>query len=250
MAISWIISTAGYVLKYANFKIERKGEEIRIVQGLFEKKEFVLKLHRIQAITVKECMLRQPFGYCAVEVEAIHSIGAASNEVMLHPFMKKKDVQHLLTYLELPYEIEAEIVHLPKTALRRYFIMGWLISIILTVLIASVSIYFKQYIALFVILPLFIVFSLLAYARYKSGGYELRENQLTVVYRNFSKYTGIMRRRHVQAVGYNQSYFQRKDELCTTLVAVAGRGYEVKHMRKKDSLRIYNWYKEKGNTGV
>lgn len=111
--------------------------------------------------------------------------------------------------------------------------MGWLISIILTVLIASVSIYFKQYIALFVILPLFIVFSLLAYARYKSGGYELRENQLTVVYRNFSKYTGIMRRRHVQAVGYNQSYFQRKDELCTTLVAVAGRGYEVKHMRKK-----------------
>lgn len=90
MAISWIISTAGYVLKYANFKIERKGEEIRIVQGLFEKKEFVLKLHRIQAITVKEGMLRQPFGYCAVEVEAIQSIGAASNEVMLHPFMKKK----------------------------------------------------------------------------------------------------------------------------------------------------------------
>ena len=42
-----------------------------------------------------------------------------------------------------------------------------------------------------------------------------------------------MRRRHVQAVGYNQSYFQRKDELCTTLVAVAGRGYEVKHMRKR-----------------
>ena len=26
MAISWIISTAGYVLKYANFKIERKGK--------------------------------------------------------------------------------------------------------------------------------------------------------------------------------------------------------------------------------
>lgn len=54
MVISWIISTAGYALKYANFKIERKGNEIRIVQGLFDKKEFVLKLHRIQAITVKE----------------------------------------------------------------------------------------------------------------------------------------------------------------------------------------------------
>ena len=54
MAVSWVISTAGYALKYANFKIERNGNEVRIVQGLFDKKEFVLKLHRIQAITVKE----------------------------------------------------------------------------------------------------------------------------------------------------------------------------------------------------
>lgn len=90
MAISWIISTAGYALKYANFKIERNGNEIRIVQGLFDKKEFVLKLHRIQAITVKEGILRQPIGYCSVEVEVIQSIESAGNEVMLHPFMKKK----------------------------------------------------------------------------------------------------------------------------------------------------------------
>ena len=90
MAVSWVISTAGYALKYANFKIERNGNEVRIVQGLFDKKEFVLKLHRIQAITVKEGILRQPFGYCSVEVEVIQSIEAAGNEVMLHPFMKKK----------------------------------------------------------------------------------------------------------------------------------------------------------------
>lgn len=90
MAVSWVISTAGYALKYANFKIERNGNEVRIVQGLFDKKEFVLKLHRIQAITVKEGILRQPFGYCSVEVEVIQSIEAAGNEVTLHPFMKKK----------------------------------------------------------------------------------------------------------------------------------------------------------------
>ena len=41
MAVSWVISTAGYALKYANFKIERNGNEVRIVQGLFDKKEFV-----------------------------------------------------------------------------------------------------------------------------------------------------------------------------------------------------------------
>ncbi|MEK6518897.1 PH domain-containing protein [Bacillus thuringiensis] len=250
MAISWIISTAGYALKYANFKIERNGNEIRIVQGLFDKKEFVLKLHRIQAITVKEGILRQPIGYCSVEVEVIQSIESAGNEVMLHPFMKKKNVQQLLAYLQLPYEMEEEIVHLPKAALRRYIIMGWITSTVLAVPIAGASIYFKQYIALFTLIPLCIAFTILAYARYTSGGYMMKENQLTMVYRGLAKYTGIMRRRHVQAVGYNQSYFQKKDELCTAVVSVAGHRYKVKHMRKEDTLRIYNWYKEKGNTGV
>ncbi|WOA64559.1 PH domain-containing protein [Bacillus mycoides] len=250
MAVSWVVSTAGYALKYANFKIERNGNEIRIVQGLFDKKEFVLKLHRIQAITVKEGILRQPFGYCSVEVEVIQSIEAAGNEVMLHPFMKKKDVQQLLAYLQLPYEIEEEIVHLPKAALRRYVVMGWITSAVLAVPIAGASIYFKQHTALFVLIPLSIVFTILAYARYKSGGYMIRDNQLVMVYRGLAKYTGIMRRRHVQAVGYNQSYFQKKDELCTAAVSVAGQRYKVKHMRKQDALRIYNWYKEKGNTGV
>ncbi|MDA2064450.1 PH domain-containing protein [Bacillus cereus] len=250
MAISWIISTAGYALKYANFKIERNGNEIRIVQGLFDKKEFVLKLHRIQAITVKEGILRQPIGYCSVEVEVIQSIESAGNEVMLHPFMKKKDVQQLLAFLQLPYEMEEEIVHLPKGALRRYIIMGWITSAVLAVPIAGASIYFKQHIALFTLIPLCIGFTILAYARYTSGGYMMRENQLTMVYRGLAKYTGIMRRRHVQAVGYNQSYFQKKDELCTAVVSVAGHHYKVKHMRKEDTLRIYNCYKEKGNTGV
>ncbi|MBF7145383.1 PH domain-containing protein [Bacillus toyonensis] len=250
MAISWVISTAGYALKYANFKIERNGNEIRIVQGLFDKKEFVLKLHRIQAITVKEGILRQPFGYCSVEVEVIQSIESAGNEVMLHPFMKKKDLQQLLAYLQLPYEMEEEIVHLPKAALRCYIIMGWITTAVLAVPIVSASIYFKQYIALFTLIPLCIGFTILAYARYTNGGYMMRENQLTMVYRGLVKYTGIMRRRHIQAVGYNQSYFQKKDELCTAAVSVAGHRYKVKHMRKEDTLRIYNWYKEKGNTGV
>ncbi len=250
MAISWVISTAGYALKYANFKIEKRNE-VRIVQGLFDKKEFVLKLHRIQAITVKEGILRQPFGYCSVEVEVIQSIEAAGNEVMLHPFMKKTDVQQLLTYLQLPYEMEEKIVPLPKEALRRYIIMGWITSAVLAVPIVGASIlYIKQNIALFILIPLCIVFMLLAYARYTSSGYMIRENQLVMVYRGLAKYTGIMRKRHVQAVGYSQSYFQKKDELCAAVVSVAGHPYKVKHMQKEDALRIYNWYKEKGNTGV
>lgn len=90
IVISWIISTIGYALKHANFTVQRNGNEIRISQGLLEKKEIVLKLHRIQALTMKEGILRQPFGYCSIEVEVIQSIDTNNMNVILHPLMKKK----------------------------------------------------------------------------------------------------------------------------------------------------------------
>lgn len=142
-----------------------------------------------------------------------------------------------------------KIVPLPRAALRRYVIMGWVTSAVLAVPIIGASIYFKQNIALFTLIPLFIIFTLLAYARYTSSGHMIRDNQLVMVYRGLAKYTGIMRRRHVQAVGYSQSYFQKKDELCTANVS-SGASLQSEAYAKEDALRIYNWYKEKGNTGV
>lgn len=249
IVISWIISTIGYALKHANFTVERNGNEIRISQGLLEKKEMVLKLHRIQALTMKEGILRQPFGYCSMEVEVIQSIDTKNMNVILHPLMKKKDVQELLTYLKLPYEMEEEIVHLPKAALRRYLIMGWMIFGLTSVPIIGASVYFQQYSALFTLVPLFLFFTILGYAKYKTGGYAIKGDQVMLVHRGIAKYTGFVKRRHVQAMTKSQSYFQKKDQLytCTVAVAcnVAGRHYELKHVREEDVACIHEWYKLK-----
>ncbi|PFA24767.1 hypothetical protein CN373_02675 [Bacillus cereus] len=249
IVISWIISTIGYALKHANFTVERNGNEIRISQGLLEKKEMVLKLHRIQALTMKEGILRQPFGYCSMEVEVIQSIDTKNMNVILHPLMKKKDVQELLTYLKLPYEMEEEIVHLPKAALRRYLIMAWMIFGLASVPIIGASVYFQQYSALFTLVPLFLFFTILGYAKYKTGGYAIKGDQVTLVHRGIAKHTGFVKRRHVQAMTKSQSYFQKKDQLYTYIVAVActvaGRHYELKHVREEDIACIHEWYKLK-----
>ncbi|WP_410981611.1 PH domain-containing protein [Bacillus cereus] len=249
IVISWVISTIGYALKHANFTVERNGNEIRISQGLLEKKEMVLKLNRIQALTMKEGILRQPFGYCSLEVEVIQSIDTKDMNVILHPLMKKKDVQQLLTYLDLPYEMEEEIVHLPKAALRRYLIMGWMIFGAIAAPIIGASMYFQQHSTLLVLIPLFLFFTILGYAKYKTGGYAIKGDQLTIVYRGIAKYTGFIKKRHVQAMTKSQSYFQKKDRLYTYIVAVAcsvaGRHYELKHVREEDVACGHEWYKEK-----
>ncbi|MGG2093309.1 PH domain-containing protein [Bacillus sp. S13(2024)] len=249
IVLSWIISTFAYAFKHANFTVYRRGEEIRISQGLFEKKELVLKVHRIQAITIKEALLRQPFGYCSVHVEVIQSVGKHEMNVTLHPLMRKKDVEQLLEHLQLPYKLEEHFTHLPKAAMRRYLVYSWMICMIFVIPIAGASIYFERYIGLFVLIPLFMIFTALGYGKFKTGGYALEPNQLTIVYRGIAKYTGLVRKRHIQSMKKSQHYFQQKDQLCTYMFAVAssgaGRHYELKHVRLEDADKMHSWYKQK-----
>lgn len=38
LGLSWIISTIGYALKHGDFTVNRRNDEVRISQGLLEKK--------------------------------------------------------------------------------------------------------------------------------------------------------------------------------------------------------------------
>lgn len=93
LVVSWMISTIGYALKHGNFTVNRKNDEVRISQGLLERKELVLKLHRIQGITIKEGILRQPFGYCAVQVEVIQSKGTGDEKEKLHCILSFEKIE-------------------------------------------------------------------------------------------------------------------------------------------------------------
>ena len=78
----------------------------------------------------KEGILRQPFGYCAVQVEVIQSKGTDDEKKSYTASYHSKDrVQQLLTHLQLPYELNANITSLPKATLRRYLIDSFIFSL-------------------------------------------------------------------------------------------------------------------------
>ncbi|OTY58323.1 hypothetical protein COJ37_02715 [Bacillus cereus] len=246
LVVSWMISTIGYALKHGNFTVNRKNDEVRISQGLLERKELVLKLHRIQGITIKEGILRQPFGYCAVQVEVIQSEGK-EEKVTLHPIIRKDRVQQLLAHLQLPYELNANITSLPKAALRRYLIDSFIFFAMLTIPLTGISIYFEKYYIMWALLPLAILIFTLGYATFKTNGYSVNGEQITLVYRSVGKYTGLIRRRHVQSMEKTQSYFQRRADLCTYKFSSASSSYKIEHTRVEDAERMQDWYKKKIN---
>ncbi|MGY2611989.1 PH domain-containing protein [Bacillus pretiosus] len=247
IVLSWIISTIGYALKHGNFTVNRRNDEVRISQGLLEKKELVLKLHRIQGITIKESILRQPFGYCAVQVEVIQSkgMGDEKEKVTLHPIIRKDRVQQLLAHLQLPYELNTNIISLPKVALRRYLIDSFIFFAMLAIPLIGISIYFEKHFIMWALIPLAILIFTLGYATFKTNGYSVNGEQITLVYRSVGKYTGLVRRRHVQSMEKTQSYFQRRAELCTYKFSNASSNYKLEHTRVADAERMQDWYKKR-----
>ncbi|MBE7102671.1 PH domain-containing protein [Bacillus cereus] len=247
LVLSWIISTIGYALKHGNFTVNRKNDEVRISQGLLERKELVLKLHRIQGITIKESILRQPFGYCAVQVEVIQSkgMGEEKDKVTLHPIIRKDRVQQLLAHLQLPYELNTNITSLPKAALRRYLIDSFIFFAMLAIPLTGISIYFEKYFIMWALIPLAILIFTLGYATFKTNGYGVNGEQITLVYRSVGKYTGLVRRRHVQSIEKTQSYFQRRANLCTYMFSSASSNYKLEHTRVEDAERMQDWYKKR-----
>ncbi|WP_088121570.1 PH domain-containing protein [Bacillus wiedmannii] len=247
IVLSWIISTIGYALKHGNFTVNRRNDEVRISQGLLEKKELVLKLHRIQGITIKESILRQPFGYCAVQVEVIQSkgMGDEKEKVTLHPIIRKDRVQQLLAHLQLPYELNTNIISLPKVALRRYLIDSFIFFAMLAIPLIGISIYFEKHFIMWALIPLAILIFTLGYATFKTNGYSVNGEQITLVYRSVGKYTGLVRRRHVQSMEKTQSYFQRRADLCTYKFSNASSNYKLEHTRVADAERMQDWYKKR-----
>ncbi|MCP9282084.1 PH domain-containing protein [Bacillus wiedmannii] len=247
IVLSWIISTIGYALKHGNFTVNRRNDEVRISQGLLEKKELVLKLHRIQGITIKESILRQPFGYCAVQVEVIQSkrMGDEKEKVTLHPIIRKDRVQQLLAHLQLPYELNTNIISLPKVALRRYLIDSFIFFAMLAIPLIGINIYFEKHFIMWALIPLAILIFTLGYATFKTNGYSVNGEQITLVYRSVGKYTGLVRRRHVQSMEKTQSYFQRRADLCTYKFSNASSNYKLEHTRVADAERMQDWYKKR-----
>ncbi|SME20627.1 Bacterial membrane flanked domain protein [Bacillus mobilis] len=247
IVISWVISTIGYALKHGDFTVNRRNDEVRIAQGLLERKELVLKLHRIQGITIKEGIFRQMFGYCAVQVEVIQGkgLGDEKEKVTLHPIIRKERVQQLLADLQLPYELNTNIISLPKAALRRYLIDSLIFFAMLAIPLIGISIYFEKHFIMWAFIPLAILIFTLGYATFKTNGYSVNGEQITLVYRSVGKHTGLVRRRHVQSMEKTQSYFQRRANLCTYKFSNASSEYKLEHTRVEDAERMQDWYKKR-----
>lgn len=69
LGLAWLLSIAGAIVAFAGFTATREGDRVLIRRGLFARREASVPLARVQAVTVLEGVLRQPFGLATLRVE-------------------------------------------------------------------------------------------------------------------------------------------------------------------------------------
>lgn len=241
LLLSSLFTTLRYVLKFANFTVQRKESRLMITRGLFEKNEFNVSIKRIQGVVIEEGILRQLFGYATIYVEAVGMGDSQENgRHVLHPFIKKKDVPEFLTNFipSISYDVISH--RAPNRARKSYY--SWSILIFLIVACGIVLLPFVQFWALgLVLIGVFI-----GEIRYRYAGYTLLDRVVILQSGFFSRTTAIIPKERIQVLIGTQSLLQKRAKLksiyITILSSQFGRTYKVKHLDEKDVNKMIGWF--------
>src|SRR5699024_7788764 len=131
--VLWLIGIANTMIKYGNFTIEKRNNELFIKRGLLETKELTIPFDRIQAIGLEQSIIRHPFRYVTVyAVVAGGSFDKNETFPVLFPLMKEEEGALFLQEFvpDYPIESEKEKMTLPRSALKYYVFQNvWLMAI-------------------------------------------------------------------------------------------------------------------------
>ena len=245
LLILWLLGIAGTMIRYGNFTIEKRQNELFIKRGLLETKELTIPYHRIQAIGVEQSIIRQPFGYVRLfAVVAGGSFDQLETFPVLFPLMRREEIADFLrTFLpEYAGFSDVTLQPLPKRSLFFYLSKTVLLPLIL--LIVSV-IYFMKFIWIPIILVIISLF--FGYMRFKDVGYHLREQFFTLQFRRFQKTLIMTQKNRIQSITKSKHRLQAWSKIASihlSLIGSFGLGthYVLRHLDYENALSIATWF--------
>lgn len=246
---AWLISFFSTLFKYGNFQLDVKDDEIVVSRGIFEKKRITIPFNRIQAIHVAEGMIRQPLGYASLHLESAgYGDEKGSGSFVLFPLIGRGEIQSLLKEILPEYNRGVDGMTPPSRSLRRYIFRS---SILVTLITAILYWYLSLNIWIWLI-PLLSV--LWGWLRFKDAAAGWDGDLYVIRSRFLSKSTAYIKKKRIQDFSLQQSFFQRKRDLCSVKMYVAsgdhGKSFGVSDLELSDGYRALNEVrKEVSDTG-
>lgn len=240
LVVSWLFSFVSTIIKYYDFEVEVRENELLISRGLFERKQLTIPFNRIQAVQIKEELLRQPFGYASLVIESAGYGEDQGNSTTLFPLIPKQEIYEFIDEVIPEFKTDiSERTNVSQSGLRRYLLrMVWvsLPVILLTWWTFSLGVYAW-------LLP--IPALLLGYQQYRDAEIARGDDTLIVSSRLLSKTTAIIKKYRMQACEIRQNPFQARLQLSNFTVHVAsgnqGRSFTIRELNWPDAFSYRNW---------
>jgi putative membrane protein len=229
MICAWVLATVSTVLTFGDFELRREGDRLLISHGLLERRRSTIPIARIQAVTISEGWLRQPFGLAAVRVESAGYGKTGSESGVLAPIIRRADLPLLLTRACPAYAVDRvpPLNPLPARAKRRYVMANvWTVLAIVGLLtVLSIALPWSAWwwgILALTLLPLAAAYGAL---QHRDTGWIIEESgRFAVRMRGVDRLTVITRRQRLQERSVSQHPLQRRADLATFHAAVASSG--------------------------
>jgi len=240
IAIAWLFSFASTIIKYYDFVVEVRENELLISRGLFERKQLTIPFNRIQAVQIKEELLRQPLGYASLVIESAGYGESEGNSTTLFPLLAKPQIYSFINQVIPDYQMEiSENSNVPSVGLRRYlFRMLWISLPVILVVWSSIP--YGVY-SWFLLLPAL----LLGYQQYRDAEIGRGKDTLVLSFRILSKTTAIVKNYRMQSCQVQQNPFQERLNLSNFTVHVAsgnqGRAFTVRDIDITTAMDYRAW---------
>lgn len=244
LSLLWLFGIAGTMIKYGNFTIEKRTNELFIKRGLLETKELTIPFDRIQAIGVEQSVIRQPFKFVQVfAVVAGGSFDKTEAFPVLFPILRENEVAGFLKeFIPDHNQVDIELTPLPKRGRKFYLFHATIWSLLL---LLPIVYFFPSFgWLLFILLVLGIS---LGWFQHKDGGYAIRGQCMILRRRRVGIVTLITSRRRIQTLERRQHVLQASSKLATVELSLIGSGgggthYALRHVEEEDANQIADWY--------
>ena len=240
LALLWLFGIAGTMIKFGNFIIEKRPEELFIKRGLLETKELTIPYDRIQAVEIEQNLLRQPLKFA--RIMAVVAGGTDSAFPVVFPLMKLRDTEGFIKEFLPEYHFEQKAFNpLAKKGLKYYICKHAILFILALIPVLYFFPAFSWIPGIFILLS--VLYALLSF---KESGYLIEQHKLIFRSRNLlTKTTIITYKRRIQSFRKKQHKLQQKEHLATatfTLMSLGEGHGTLHHLTDQDVNQIADWY--------
>ncbi|WP_232939572.1 PH domain-containing protein [Exiguobacterium aurantiacum] len=241
LILSVVIGMVINFLKYGNFRLERRGDRIRVEKGLLNRSAKEIPYEKIQAVRVKETFIRRWFNIVGVELVAAGTMDELKDESStILPFVKRAQAMTVLNEHFGQFVWSDALHRLPKRSLWvKLLRISWV-----GLIVSGVVLYFFRDYAWWLVLLWAIIIGgrLLSYmtTRYARNGQfiELRTGAF-----NVSSF--LTDKPRIEQVQVTQTPLQRRFDVCNVLFSTRGgllSNEMIEDIPKHEAEAMLKWF--------